>query len=67
MTNSDPVLACLAHLPGMDPSPELTLRLRAAAHARLRPRPVHPAFTLMVVASVVSYLSWALHFSSSLY
>lgn len=67
MTRNDPVLACLAKLPAVEPAPELSDNLRAAAYARLRPRPVHPGFTVMVLVSVVSYLSWAVHFSSGLY
>ncbi|MGD0679303.1 MAG: hypothetical protein ABSC94_28240 [Polyangiaceae bacterium] len=67
MTDPDPVFACLADLPAIDPSPELSARLRAAAHARLRPRHVHPAWTLLVAAAVVGYLGWAMHFSGNLY
>jgi hypothetical protein len=67
MTHPDPVLARLAALPGAEPSPELSERLRRAAHARLRPRRVHPAWTIAIALSVVSYLSWAVSFSGSLH
>ena len=67
MTQPDPVFACLAALPAMDPSPEVSARLRAAAHARLRPRPLHPAWTLLVAVAVLGYLGWAMRFSGSLY
>ena len=67
MNRGDPVLARLARLPAAEPPPELSAGLRAAAHARLRPRRVHPAWTVMVVVSVVAYLSWAVHFASLLY
>ncbi len=67
MTPLDLVLARLARLPAPEPPPELSPRLRAAAHARLRPRHVHPAWTLVVLVSVISYLTWAVRFASSLY
>jgi hypothetical protein len=67
MTPSDPVLVRLARLPAPEPPPELSARVRAEAIARLRPRRVHPAWTLAVAVSVVSYLTWALRFASSLY
>jgi hypothetical protein len=41
--------------------------LRAVAHARLRARRVHPAWTLTVAVSVIVYLSWALHFARTLF
>ena len=67
MTPPDPVLLRLAGLPAPEPPPELSASVRAVAHARLRPRRVHPAWTLVVVVSVVSYLTWAVRFASSLY
>ena len=67
MTSPDPVLARLADLPEVELPPALTARLRAAGHARLRARRVHPAWTLAIVVSVVTYLGWALHFAGSLY
>jgi type VI protein secretion system component VasF len=63
----DPVLAQLARLPAPEPPPALSSRVRAAAHARLRPRRVHPAWTLAVAVSVISYLTWAVRFASQLY
>ncbi len=68
MTRPDPVLVRLAALPALEPpSQELSERLRAAAHARLRARRVHPAWALMIALSVVLYLTWAVHFASELY
>jgi len=67
MSRPDPVLDRLAALPVVEPTPELSASLRAAALVRLRPRRVHPVWALVVAASVVSYLGWAVQFSSSLY
>jgi len=67
MTHPDPVFARLAALPGAEPSRELSERLRRAAHARLRPRRVHPAWAIAIALSVVSYLTWAVSFSGNLY
>lgn len=66
MTSPDPVLARLAELPAEKPSAELAERLRAKAHARLRPRPMHPVWAVVAVSGVVGYLSWAVQFSASL-
>jgi hypothetical protein len=49
------------------PPAELSRRLTAAAHARLVPRPVHPAWSVAAAASVVVYLGWALAYVSQLY
>jgi uncharacterized membrane protein YccC len=67
MNRSDPVLGCLAALPAAEPPPELSASLRAAAHARLRPRRLHPAWTVAVVVSVIPYMGWALQFAGALY
>ena len=67
MTKPDPVLMRLAELPPSEPDRELSNELRNAAHQALRPRPVHPAWTLAVAASVVTYLGWAVYFTSRLY
>jgi hypothetical protein len=67
MTPSDPVLARLARLPVPELPPDLSSRLRDAAYARLRPRRLHPVWTLVVAGSVISYLTWALRFASHLY
>jgi len=67
MTAPDPLFECLSELPVEELAPELSRTIRAAALQALRPRPVHPVWTLAVAASVVSYLGWALHFASSLY
>jgi hypothetical protein len=67
MSCPDPVLDRLATLPVVEPAPELSASLRAAALVRLCPRRVHPVWALVVATSVVSYLAWAVQFSSSLY
>ena len=66
MTSPDPVLARLAELPAEGPSPELGAKLRAKAHARLRPRPLHPIGAVVAVFSVLGYIGWAVQFSVSL-
>ena len=67
MTQSDPVLMRLSELEPSEPDPALSNALRARAHAVLVPRRVHPAWTLGIAASVVTYLGWAVHFTSRLY
>ena len=67
MHRSDPVLACLGALAAAELPPELSASLRAAAHARLRPRRLHPAWTIVVAVSVVTYMGWALQFAGALY
>jgi hypothetical protein len=66
MTDSDPLLGALAALRATTPSAELSRKLRAAAHARLVPAKVHPAWSVAIAASVVAYLGWALFFTSQL-
>jgi hypothetical protein len=67
MSSPDPVFARLTALPVLELEPKLSKTVRAAAVARLRPRPIHPAWTLAVIASGLTYLGWALHFAASLY
>jgi len=67
MNERDPLLERLAALPSPEPSAALTASLRAAAHERLRPRPVHRAWTFALVASALTYLGWALRFAAGLY
>ena len=67
MTDTDPVLARLAELPPSEPDPEFSAKLRARAHRVLEPRRVHPMWTLAAAASVVTYLGWALYYTSRLY
>jgi len=67
MTDPDPVFARLAELPPSPPDPELSAKLRARAHRILEPRRVHPMWTLAAAASVVTYLGWALYYTSRLY
>jgi hypothetical protein len=67
MTPPDPLFECLSELPVEELEPELSRKIRVAALQALRPRPVHPIWTLAAAASVVSYLGWALHFASTLY
>jgi hypothetical protein len=66
MTDSDPMLRALAALRAAAPSAELSRKLRAAAHARLVPAKVHPAWSIAIAASVVAYLGWALLFTCQL-
>ena len=66
MTDSDPMLRALAALRAAAPSAQLTQKLRAAAHARLVPAKVHPAWSVAIAASVVVYLGWALFYTSQL-
>jgi hypothetical protein len=67
MTESDPVFVRLSELRPSEPDPALSNALRARAHAVLVPRRVHPVWTLGIAASVVTYLGWAVYFTSSLY
>jgi hypothetical protein len=67
MTRPDPLFEYLSELPVEALDPELSRKIRVAALQALRPRPVHPMWTLAAAASVVSYLGWALHFASTLY
>ena len=66
MIEVDPMLRALAALRAAAPSAELSQKLRAAAHARLVPAKVHPAWSVAIAASVLVYLSWALIFTSHL-
>jgi hypothetical protein len=66
MTEPDPMLRALAALRATAPSAELSRKLRAAAHARLVPAKVHPAWSVAIAASVLVYLSWALIFTMQL-
>jgi hypothetical protein len=66
MNESDVVLAGLAELPAEAPPAELSRRIRAAGHRRLVPKKVHPVVSLMVAASVLAYLSWALVYTGQL-
>jgi hypothetical protein len=59
----DVVLRGLAELPLREPPEALSEKLRAAAHARLLPAKVHPAWSVAVAASVVVYLGWALAYT----
>ena len=67
MNETDPVLARLAELPPSQPEPEFSRKLRDQAHRVLKPRRVHPIWTLAAAASVVTYLGWAVYFTSRLY
>ncbi len=62
MNHSEPVLVRLSELPGIEPKSELTARIRAAALPMLELRKLHPFWSLAVVASVMGYLCWAVHF-----
>lgn len=65
MTHSDPVLEALSALAVPELDPELSRRIRLAAVRALKPRPVHPLWTFAAAASVISYIGWALYFTSS--
>ena len=67
MNEADMVLRRLAELPLEVPSAELSKRIRAEAQARLVPVKVHPAWSIAIAASVVTYLGWALVYASQLY
>ena len=67
MNERDPLLARLAELPALSPPAQLSRKLTAAGHARLVPAKVHPVFSIAVAASVLTYLGWALHFTSRLF
>jgi hypothetical protein len=64
---ADLVLARLAALPSDLPSPELSAKIRAVSLARLRPRPLHPAWALLVAASTLGYLVSAFLFTVGLF
>jgi len=66
VTEHDSVLQGLARLPLAAPPAELSEKLRTAAHARLVPAKVHPAWSIAIAASVVTYLGWALLYTSQL-
>ncbi len=67
MTEADLLLQRLAQLPLETPPAELSRKLTAAAHARLLPLKVHPAWSVAMAASVLTYLSWALAYTSQLF
>ncbi|HEX6274416.1 MAG TPA: hypothetical protein VFZ53_15345 [Polyangiaceae bacterium] len=67
MNDRDPVLERLAKLPPSPPDPAFSAAVRARAHRLLSPRRVHPIWTVAAAASVVTYLGWALYFTSRLY
>jgi hypothetical protein len=66
VTEGDPVFARLAELPVPTLPEELGARIRRLARQRLVPRRVSPAFVLVVAASVLGYLGWALVFTTGL-
>jgi hypothetical protein len=63
----DLVLQRLQELPLEAPPAGLSKLLTAAAHARLVPLKVHPAWSLAIATSVLVYLGWALSYTSQLY
>jgi hypothetical protein len=66
MNEPDDVLSGLARLPVEAPAPALSRKIRAAALARLVPPRLHPAWSLLVAASVVAYLGWALVYTGQI-
>ena len=67
MNEPDLVLQRLRELPLEAPPAALSKQLTAAAHARLVPLKVHPAWSVALTASVLVYLGWALAYASQLY
>ncbi|MDX2051635.1 MAG: hypothetical protein SFV15_04530 [Polyangiaceae bacterium] len=67
MSEPDLLLQRLRELPLEAPPGALSKQLTAAAHARLVPRKVHPAWSVAVAASVLVYLGWALAYACHLY
>ncbi len=67
MTEPDLLLNKLAELPLAAPSAEFSEKLTDAAHARLVPLKVHPAWGVAIAASVLVYLSWAAAYTSQLF
>jgi hypothetical protein len=63
----DRVLARLAELENEQPVPELAKKIRAAALERLRPKPLHSAWALLVACSALGYLAGALRFTLGLF
>jgi hypothetical protein len=63
----DPVLARLGELRLLAPPPQLGRQIMASGRARLVPAKVHAVFSFGVAACVVTYLGWALHFTSQLF
>jgi len=67
MTHDDPLLARLAALPEPVPTAERSERILAAALAVLRPRPLHPAWALLVASGTFGYLGSAVYFTLHLF
>jgi hypothetical protein len=63
----DAVLARLAALPDIVPALALSQQIRAAALARLRPRPLHPVWALVVGCAACVYLFGTLNFVLGLF
>jgi hypothetical protein len=62
----DHVLSGLARLPLEVPSPTLSKKIRTAAVGQLVPARVHPVWSLIVAASIVVYLGWALIYTGQI-
>ena len=67
MNKDDGVLRGLAELPLRVPPAGLSTKIRAEAHARLVPLKVHAGWSIAIAASVVTYLAWALVYTTKLY
>ncbi len=68
MTEVDELLARLRRLEPLEPEPEFARLVQLRARARLRARPRSSVLASSVVfGAVVTYLGWALHFTSALY
>lgn len=66
MNEPDLVLAKLTELPPEEPPAELAHKIRVVCVARLVPAKLHPVWSLMVAASVIAYLAWALVYTGQL-
>jgi hypothetical protein len=67
MTHDDPVLARIAALPNPLPDAARSRKIERAALPLLKPRPLHPAWALLVFGSTCGYLGSALYFTLRLF
>lgn len=68
MTEVDELFARLRRLERIEPEPDFSERTLRRGRVRLRSRPRSTLLASSVVfGAVVTYLGWALHFTSALY
>lgn len=65
-SREDPILTRVAALPSVPVPTELSRSIRVAAQSKLRPRPLHPIWSIAVAGTTLSYLTSALYFVSRL-